>query len=272
MRIDSSRSCGDLLLDLAIRLGVATTSATAPKGHTLPTDASQLGIIHDAFDAGARDVAKSSEWSWLSPGTSVTLDPDGLDPSCIDGSPARYLLPSNVASGALGKVSWSNATSGDFVTDTSPERVDRQLAQFPDATGHPKLVSIWPDTQGDGNTRGRYILTVYPAPDRAYTVKAKLRLNLVIPKELSERPMWGEYVDEAVLAGALVHLKRLDKMKSGVLLADLVSDYNDKLVAAMKIDNRLRGKTLGKLGDSVRMTPTFPGVVNQQGTVVVQPG
>jgi len=272
MRIDSSRTFGGLLLDLAIRLGVATTSSTAELGQVLPTDAAQLGILKDALWAGARNVAKESAWSWLHKYETITLDPDGLAAVCVDGDPRRYNMPAGITSGPLGRVSWSSGSSGGFVTDTSPERVDRQIATFPEAVGRPSLVSVWPDVGGEGNQRDRYVLTVYPAPDQAYTLKAKYRRAFDPPKELSERPMWSEEVDEVVLAAALVHLKRLDKMKSGVLLESLVADYLSKLQDAIKHDNRLRGKVLGVLGDSISMTPTFPGVVNQQGTVVVQPG
>lgn len=272
MRIDSSRTFGDLMLDLAIRLGVAPTDANADKGHVLPADSAQLGTVKDALWAASRQVAKESDWAWLCPYFTQVLDPDGEAPECVEGDCRRYLMPSDIASGSLGRVSWASASSGGFVLDTSPERVEVRIATFPGAVGKPELVSVWPDTVGEGNQRTRYVMTVYPKPDHAYTIKGKFRREFNVPQELAERPQWPQVCDEAVLAYALVHLKRLDKMKSGVDLMSLLADYADKLQSAIKIDVRLRGKTLGTLGDSVRTVPAYPGVMNQQGTYVVPAG
>jgi hypothetical protein len=212
MAHDVTMTVGELLLELASRVGLAAQGASVSAPLTLPTDPATQRNLRAALAAGVQRVLRFRGWSWQTPLIAVTLDATGNSPDCVQAHPGDYWidrLATRVVSKSL-VVRYAGGTGGGRVQVVSEDYLLRVRAKSSTLIGKPMLAAFGyqrPVSDGD-RVRDRLVLRLFPKPDAAHEVLIRVKRDAPLLSELSERPYWPASIDEAVLAAAVEHMAR----------------------------------------------------------------
>jgi len=256
---DTSLTFGDLKLRVAEAVDVAPQGSGSDNRATAPTDPNLKDRIERAINDAARQIAGAWRWTWLSPTLSITLSPDGDGPMSVNEDPTRYRLPACVNSAPFGRVAWkypAGTSGGGIVTDTHIDRLVDMTDRSPDFEGPPQYCAVRPiEGVGIGDRPGIELL-VWPKPDQAYVLTSRFRVMPTRMVNDAERPIWPEWMDDAVIAKAVTNFLRPQDEGYG--------QYQSNAAAALSLakdrDGDMRGKRLTN-PDTARVVASRSGPI-----------
>ncbi len=247
--VTPGKTLADLMLEVAITFGLARVvdndgNDTAP---TLPTEASRLGVLSDAVNAGYEDFLRANpNWSFLDVVLDLTMSPDGTDTNCVNGDPGRYILPLGITSRPIGFWNISNTDGAvadqDWkIEDTASSRVARWWGVMTEAN-LPRIAAVRPLPQDDGTQRWEAIFA--PKPDKAYPVSAQFRLHPPRLVDQTDRHMAGPQHDRTLRLMAEAHMARGD-MDAGPSQATAQAAASQALAQSIELDGEMHPTTFG---------------------------
>ena len=205
------RTFADIMLRVALDLGIAKYQSGADNTPVLPTDPATLYRLKDGVRRGraefyadfpdsqfrrrrldfvitpyatAEEIADEEAARALAALTSTAEEIAAANAAAevtakaraaqVDEDGSKYALPIDWMGPPQGNLTITGGRGGEFVL-TSMERVLLAHAQYPEATGLPELVACErEDTPVDGE-ESRWILRVWPSPDQEYTLSLRGR-------------------------------------------------------------------------------------------------
>lgn len=272
-------SFGDLLLELAVELGLARLVNTSGQDQapTLPTDGSILFKLKQRLNAGYMSFLGGinpslppgrkpyTHWSFLSREVTLEFHPDGLGPLNIDQDSTRYRLPDGITSAP--KQAWTINTGGRYsnthVQSVTWERVRHELAMAPTLRGCPVMAACRTIDALEHPDHGKAWETrVYPPPaDPGMSMKADFRIQARPLNDLNQRHIAGTEHDRTIIAYALVEWHRRDD-KKGDQFGRAMKLAGDSILASIELDKRARPMVVGQIRD-----PSVGQVIPNRGLV-----
>lgn len=251
----------DFLRRTAERVGIARFGAAPNNSAQIPTDANLLAKLEQAVRDGAKYFERGQispsggpmRWSWLEMDQTLTLDPTGAGPRNIEEDAGHYLLDPEVASAPKGKVAWRHPTTGGGageVYGTDRDTVRKMLDACPETTGRPELCAMEPVARLSSAQRMRYSLVIFPRPDQAYLMRWRARVSPVPFANLTDRGMWPEIHDLAVLECMVCAYVQVSKQPSDPIRLSAESLRREAMQASMALDREMRPKSIGSQGYS----------------------
>jgi hypothetical protein len=269
--VDNSWTFADLKLRLAEACDVATQGTGADNRSEVPSDPNTLDRLSRAINDAAKDFARNRHrWTWLCPTLSITLEPDADGSLSIAGDSRRYRLPVNVISAPVGRMTWRDPSSsyGGRVTDSHIDRVWEYISRAPSLKGQPLYASVWTsnDREITVGERPPMELVVYPAPDLAYTIRSRFRVDVPRLVNNDDRGIWGSIHDQTVLAIAVTKFMsvREDGYATAVALAE------QAIAKSIEVDMEMHAKRLGSSEEGQMLGRSTRGnVLNYDGSTII---
>jgi len=203
-----------LIIELADAVSLATLGTGSDNRATTPTDPNTLDQLTRAINRGYKSfLTANPRWTFLERPVQITLSADGTAAQCVEGDPARYLLPSFVNGNPKGDWSFIDDQADRVCIMTTHEHVVRRLRDgSPDTSGTPLYGCVRPlDPPKGGSLRAaRHELVLYPDPDEAYVIEALFRIGAHELVELEDRHVAGAEHDMAILEQAVWQWRQLD--------------------------------------------------------------
>jgi hypothetical protein len=268
---ESSKTVGELLLELAVRVGLASQGTTTTTPLSLPTDPATLQILRRALDAGIARVARFRSWSWLRPTLQVTCDPTGQSPDCVKANPGDYWLD-RLAARIVSKqliVRFADGGGGNIAV-VSEQMLETARARNAGRTGRPThaaFAAVRPTNDGD-RVRDRMVLKLWPTPDAAHVVSFSVKRDVPTLVELTERPFWPQSVDEAVLACAVEHMARYGSTVTELSLQEASRQSVEVLQELAAEDKKANATVLAEQGGDGAATYAGTTIVDEDGSII----
>lgn len=261
MYLDASRTCADLMLDLAREVRVAVYPSDGTKG-TLPASEQDRVRLLDSINDAADDFCTMRAWSFLSTEHDITTTTDGTGTTNVAGDERRYLLPMGFQGIDDAFLSWTGANAGGTARHVGRRDINAVVAQAPDSSGAPAMFSVRPCSavaSPSGDQRDQWEVVLWPNPDAAYTLTVPVRRTFVPMVDLTERPFWPSQHDRLVVAMAKLRYCELWPVgdMDKVLLRERVARL---LVQSTNEDERNMPRSTGRI--------TGTRVLDQQRAVV----
>lgn len=276
----------EILLRMAVELGVCDYPNTADNAPVLPADPATLARLEKAYEDGREALYhEDPTLNCLRPNRRITLDPTGA--ACVNGEADRYAMPESVEAPPLGKMVFYYPDSGGvggYVQVTSWQRLNALRASRAGGatnTGKPTLVAFWPMGQLKGDSASRWEMRIDPAPDKAYILEAPFKTQCVPQSDWDEIEPIGYPL--AVLAYGVYEVQRVNPMGTGPTQEQALSNRNEWLRRIITNERSQNPRTLGRSGaalpsrarmarNSYRQVEYTPVSVTLQDGSVLGPG
>lgn len=272
MSHESSSTVGQLLLELAVRVGLARQSSSASAPLALPTEATTVTQLRFALSNGAKRVARYRLWSWLTQTIRVTCDHTGQSPDCVNSHPGDYWIDREAARAASKKLTVTYASGGGGTADIVSEHVlETARARSATATGYPAMAAfVYDRPKSDGDrVRGRIVMKLYPKPDAAHVIAVEVHKDLPDLVETTERPWWPSAVDEAVLAAAVEYMARYGKTATAINREEAEAYTMRVLQEVARLDRVQQASYRGTMGGTTTVSRAeAPGILSDGGVII----
>lgn len=218
---DNSRTYGDLMLDLAVRVNQASFGADGTSEAALPTDAETLRRLESCVrEALSLFLRSDKNWSFMFETVSITFDPSGQSEFCVGGDAGIYLLPAFVTSGPVGNWRYADSrTRLSEITTRSWQEVMRYRNRYINR-GLPRysgFKALEPAEQA-GLSRSGMKVNFWPIPAQAYTIEAEFRVSVPKVIDLADRHPCGADHDDTILKWAEEVWREMDETDSELYL------------------------------------------------------
>lgn len=193
--------------------GVATITTGSWPSWAADGDLTINGIAYKADSLAGADLTLEDLTVAVAAGTSFTL------------SRPRYTLASDFG-GIDGPITYRSGTGlGSSIVVTS-ENAIRQMRQPFQVTGYPTRAAIYPATP-DADNGTRWEITFYPAPDAAYILEYRYRVNMT-DLVAGDYPMGGIENAETILASCMAIINPgLEERFIGMLASSIDHDQSN---------------------------------------------
>lgn len=263
----SAKTFGDLLLEMAVELGLArlTSTAGADQEPALPTDGSVLFKLRQRLNQGYRSFINGedpipsqdhrekpyTQWTFLTRTVVITFDPTGNGPLNLDGDAGRYRLPDSITGAP--KQGWTLNNNGLYantrVMSVTIERIRDELARSGTITGCPMWATTRPIPSPDSSLNGKaWEVVVAPRPSGTMTMTTEFRVAVRDLKDLDQLHIAGPEHDSTILLYALWTWYRRDD-PSNKHYGRLAAAASQALRSSMEIDKRSRPMVVGLMQD-----------------------
>jgi hypothetical protein len=205
----------DILVRMAVELGVADYPDSTSNEPTLPADQATLRRLRNAFEDGRKAFyaedpkLRLNRWEEV-----ITLDPDATDPGVV-------ILRSGVVAPPLGELTFEypsgESGSGGRVEVTSWSRVNTLRADSTDATGAPSLIAFWQQGPASAGEARAWEARVYPTPHLAFVLRGIFSHETV--ELLDDTDVEPSGYPLAVQAFAIYEVQRANPIATGPTFA-----------------------------------------------------
>lgn len=160
-------------------------------------DSEELADINACIQDGLSDVYSAHKWSFLYPSISITT---------VSGK-SLYDLPAGYDS-MMGPLTYSYGASFYYphIDIINESEIRRKQASYSDS-GPPQYASIVMD-EYDASVGSKRQLMLYPTPDGAYELKAKMRLRPTMIDGDNPNPLGAEVLSQVIIESCLAAAER----------------------------------------------------------------
>jgi hypothetical protein len=213
----------------ALQLAVADFANVA-KNYALPTDTADLARVNRAIDSGLRNVywpalvlgeASAHEWSWMRPVRTFTTSADYWS----------YQLWADLG-GIEGELTFA-AGQSYRVIHIRGENYVRQLQQTNAGSGIPRYAAV--RGYDSGLSGQRYELILWPTPDAAYDLTARININPDALASDNDYALGGPALAETILQSCRAAADRIFNDNVGAEHALFI----ERLKSSISLDRRM---------------------------------
>jgi hypothetical protein len=202
----------------------------AQLGRAVPTDTDDLARVNQSIDSGLRQVywpalvlgeASAHEWSWMRPVWTFTTSADY----------GAYQLPADFG-GIEGEITFS-VNQAYRVIRIVGENYIRQLQQGVTSSGVPRYAAV--RAYDSGLSGQRYELILWPTPDAAYDLTARININPDALASDNDYALGGPALAETILQSCRAAADRIFNDNVG-------AEYNlfiERLKTSVSLDRRM---------------------------------
>lgn len=248
---DTSMSFGDLILRVAVEVGLSDTSGGVD---AIPSDPGDLAKVKRAVNDGIGLFARAwAKWRWMEPEVTLTMDPDGEAPECVPGTSNEYVLPWFCQGSPL--TDWITTVDpngiGTRVQSTSIERIRAYRSEDSDYQGRPGMAAHVVHQPGNGQSlnRPRWKVVFDRNPDSAYVLTARFRVAQPSLVELTDRHLAGSQHDQSVVDAAVWAYWRGNHEADAGVRGSAQERFNRAVAESVSLDSRQRESNLGPMLD-----------------------
>jgi hypothetical protein len=263
----------DAVLDLATLMGVAESNDDPDDNRPrIPEDRATRDRLIRALNSGLRDMALANiGWSWMTPTIKVNFNTTA-DSENIDNDIARRQVPGFCDSGFIESpmVIEASTLTPRVVSIATVAEIEAQRAADPGKAGFPIWVALAPVTRRNSGDATTMSMVVFPKPDRAFTVVARVRLTTRLRfTSLGESFPCGAEHMETLKWAAAYKLQVESPLSTGPSVENARAEYLRLLGASINLDKQMQPANLGSIPvhDPVRVVdpwvepnPTGPRV------------
>lgn len=260
---DSSLTFGDLILRVARVSGLANYPDGSANAATLPIDAHDLAVLKEKVNDARRAVylrLAAAGVAALRVEETCTLAGTGA----INAGAGVEYLPWYIRGGPAGDWTVSVADAAGSgrgnVRDVHPDYV-AELRSARQETGFPVVAGVSPQRTAAPGQRPLWKVSVWPYPDKAYTLRASFTLGFTLMDDPNDREPLTDVFDAAFLkaceAEGLTLLGDRDRANVARAEAEVL------LASAIEADSRMRPKSLGVVECPVPGTVIDPDFTNR---------
>lgn len=237
--IDTGKTFGELLLELAVRTGEIDFPVGGGAAELPDPSTETYRRLAEAFNRGYKRFLHHKEWSFLTRPLEITLYADGDGPYNIEGDAARYRLPHwcRGGPGGSGHFTYTDRLSAYRLIQPMPFEYVVRKHNIITGSGPPSMFGIGP-IQGMSGAEGPGTdmeLILWPTPGATYNIRAAFYLREHKLVALSQRHIAGAEHDDCILAHAIWCCYESDVLspeRDGAREAVVVS-----LADSMRMDN-----------------------------------
>lgn len=203
----------DIMLRVAIDLGIARYPTGTSNTPLLPSDPSTLFRLRDGVERGiAEFYADFPNAEFRRRSIEVAISNSEL-PYQVGGDKSTYALPFDWMGPPQGSIVISGGIGGEAIL-TSMDRVRLAHAQDQSSpTGIPQLIACEREASMSYGSETRWILRVWPTPDQDYTLTLRGRWRAVPFDDYDVEPTGNQ---EAIAAYATIYLIEKGLISTGV--------------------------------------------------------
>lgn len=230
------------LADLRLRVAErAALIAPASDGtNAAETTQPALDQLNRAVNDGADEFYAYRSWNFADSSLLLVLNADGDGPSNIDADPGLYRLPAWVASVPRDRAHWKSDDNvgGAYIQQRHMAEVQSLAYRCPTQTGFPQMIAVEydPSTALYGG-RGRFTARVFPKPDRAYTIRMRVRAGHSPLIAEDQCPAWPPVHDMTVVALAVRSLFLADREAGSAAVRQAQDEAARRLATSVRVDD-----------------------------------
>lgn len=277
--LESSKTFGELMLDLALRAGLEEYESAGTGAPILPTDKSDLALLRKWTNDGYKRFLRSDpDWTFCIEPITLTLSPDGKGAYNIDSDPGRYLLPFPIRSRPRGNWRFKDtSTPASQVLDYSARRVLLERQAHQGMSGIPEKAGCRRRPSGEGVNQSRieWEVIFFPNPSGPFVLENDFRIPPYDLVEFDEHHVAGADHDHAIVMSAwdLWQAEDADDAEEAKRAHD---EWMEAFAQSKALDARNRTRKHGRLVDPsisrVSRSRRAEGLVSSVGGVMLPAG